>query len=86
MGYNTDIFEKFPEPFSFLWRRNVEDEEIEEIQKEEMEMIEILEQEMRDVERSLEDDFEEQLLIAISSLSIKSKMKSGDMPVHYGVQ
>jgi ankyrin repeat protein len=59
--------------FSGYFGHKIDKEEIEEIQMEEMEMIESLEQEMRDIEQSLEDDFEEQLLTEISLLLIKEK-------------
>ena len=68
-----------------VWR-DIEDEEIEEIHREEMEMIEILENEMRTVERSLGDDFEEQLMIAFSVLLINAKADSRDKSSNLRVQ
>ncbi|RDL36101.1 uncharacterized protein BP5553_06713 [Venustampulla echinocandica] len=56
--------------------RRIEDEEVEEIQDEEKELIEILEQEMRDVEKTLGDDTEDQLLTAVSLLLTSAKLGS----------
>lgn len=58
------------------WEKHIEGEEIEEIHNEEMEIIEILEKEMRAIEKSLGDNFEEQLMNAFSLILINVKPDS----------
>lgn len=64
--------------------RSIEDEEIEEVQSEETEMVEILEQEMRDIEKSLGDNFDEQLPTTISLLSVNAKVDSRGTSFNFG--